>query len=143
MERNLHRSILRNFFHLTRSLHRPQSFLSEGEKEVTILQMQAMFFIKHHQEVSLHDLAKELGITPASGSLLVDRLVSAGWIERTESDDDRRKICLSLSHKMQQKLQRIMRHRLNEAKRVLRVLSAEELATLNKLLEKMGRVGNA
>jgi DNA-binding MarR family transcriptional regulator len=45
----------------------------------------------------VRDLARRLGVTPAAVSLLVDRMVEHGWVERERDEADRRVVWVRLT----------------------------------------------
>ena len=66
---------------------------------VTQQQYQAMLAIKASDrgEITIGDLAETLLLTPQAAVQLVDRLTKAGFAERTQSQEDRRVVLLSLT----------------------------------------------
>ncbi|MGQ9455240.1 MAG: MarR family winged helix-turn-helix transcriptional regulator [Armatimonadota bacterium] len=67
--------------------------------EMSMQQFRALGVISHHPGISLSFLAQHLGLTTASASRLVDGLVRAGLVNRTDSSEDRRKLVLELTDK--------------------------------------------
>lgn len=57
-------------------------------------------------KITLKKLASKIGVTPATASVMVDRLVRAGQIKRIEDPFDRRKINIVLTSSGKQKLRR-------------------------------------
>jgi DNA-binding MarR family transcriptional regulator len=49
------------------------------------------------QPTSLLELAKHMGVTPSSMSLMVDRLERGGYVTRVRSDQDKRRVDLRLT----------------------------------------------
>jgi DNA-binding MarR family transcriptional regulator len=64
---------------------------------LTMSQFRAMWFLYRQSGCSLHELADHLGITPATCSAIVDRLVQRGVATRRQSAADRRRVILGLT----------------------------------------------
>ena len=62
---------------------------------LTVLQTRALLYIRRHPGTSLGDLAAHLGIGASTCSVLVDRLVRDGLVERAVDPEERRRIRLS------------------------------------------------
>ena len=125
--------VLRRFYHIDRSM-RQQAQAVSGVRDLTLLQAQALFYIKAKGSVILRELAEELRISPASCSLLVDRLVDIEWVERSRDDDDRRVIHLKLTEEAKNELAEIMRCKMEKFSTALADLSPDDLATLDRIL---------
>lgn len=64
---------------------------------LTMPQFRALVFIDVHRGCTLRALADHLGITPATSSALVDRLVRRGWVSRVVDAANRRQVRLGLT----------------------------------------------
>lgn len=64
---------------------------------MTLLQITTMHLISALAPVSLTDLARALGTRPPATSAMVDRLVQAGVVCRTQDADNRRRVQLTLT----------------------------------------------
>jgi DNA-binding MarR family transcriptional regulator len=67
------------------------------ERGLTLPQLRVLFYVRAHPGTTTNALASLLGLTTATISGLVDKLVRAGLIERRPSEDDRRVIPLWLT----------------------------------------------
>jgi len=65
--------------------------------DLTMPQFRSLVFIEAHRGCALRALAEHLGITPATSSVLVDRLVRRGWVSRATDAANRRQIRLNLT----------------------------------------------
>ena len=63
----------------------------------TLPQLRALLFVRRKPGCSRSTLAEHLGMTPPGCSGLVERLVRAGWLERTIDPDERRRVQLGLT----------------------------------------------
>jgi DNA-binding MarR family transcriptional regulator len=60
-------------------------------------EVDCMFKIASHEDITSKDLSQLLGLSPSRGSRVVSRLVQRGFIEVSHDDQDRRSYKLSLS----------------------------------------------
>lgn len=65
--------------------------------DISMQQLRAMYFVRDEEEVSVGRLAEQFGFGLPAASVLADRLVRAGYVERREDPDDRRRVLLSLT----------------------------------------------
>jgi len=63
----------------------------------TQTQVQLAIELTQEGPATIRQLAARLGVTPAAVSLLVDRMVEHGWVERERDEDDRRVVWVRLS----------------------------------------------
>lgn len=83
------------------------------------------------------DLADELGVSGAGMTGRLDRLEQAGWVQRTASPDDRRRVVVEITKSGADIWRRAMAIRGSQEDEVVGVLTAKERATINRLLRKM------
>ena len=65
--------------------------------DISMQQLRAIYFLRDEEEASVSRLAELFGIGLPGASLLADRLVRAGYVERREDPADRRRVLLSLT----------------------------------------------
>src|SRR5437867_3648232 len=63
----------------------------------TQTQMQLAIELAQEGQATIRQLAARLGVTPAAISLLVDRMVEHGWVERERDEQDRRVVWVRLT----------------------------------------------
>lgn len=83
-----------------RKLHRAlltSSATKWRDLEISMPQLRAMFFLRDEEEASVGRLAALFGFGLPAASLLADRLVRAGYVERGEDPADRRRVLLRLT----------------------------------------------
>ena len=85
--------------HYPRILHACKRTTVKGESgaEITAHQARILDHLDDAIPRSLNSLASHLGVTPATMSIAVDKLVRKGIMRRERSKDDRRKILLRLT----------------------------------------------
>lgn len=65
--------------------------------ELSAPQLHAVKAARIHGEMTLTEFSRRLGVSPPSASAMVDRLVEKGILLRKRSDEDRRKVVISIS----------------------------------------------
>jgi DNA-binding MarR family transcriptional regulator len=65
--------------------------------DLSVPQFRTLLFIQRNPGPSLSDVAEHLGLTPASTSKKIDGLVARNLVLRQESQNDRRRIRLTLT----------------------------------------------
>jgi DNA-binding MarR family transcriptional regulator len=68
-------------------------------KDLTVNQLHCIEVVGQRQNPTLTEIAVELKITKASASVLVDKLAEKGYLEKVQSDTDRRSAHLHLTKK--------------------------------------------
>jgi DNA-binding MarR family transcriptional regulator len=71
---------------------------------LTMPQFRSLVYIDVHHGCALRALAEHLGITPATSSALVDRLVRRGWVSRVTDAANRRQVRLTLTSRGEARL---------------------------------------
>jgi DNA-binding MarR family transcriptional regulator len=83
-----------------RKLHRALLTSTAGKwlhLDISMQQLRALFLLRDEEEASVGRLAELFGIGLPAASLLADRLVRAGYVERRDDPADRRRVLLSLT----------------------------------------------
>ena len=83
------------------------------------------------------DLADDVGVSGAGMTGRLDGLERAGWVQRTSSPDDRRRVVVEITKSGAEFWRRAMALRGSQEEEMVGVLSDREKAQLNKLLKKM------
>jgi DNA-binding MarR family transcriptional regulator len=83
--RKLHRALLTSTTRKWRDL------------DLSMQQLRALFFLRDEEEASVGRLAELFGFGLPAASLLADRLVRAGYVDRRDDPADRRRVLLSLT----------------------------------------------
>ena len=65
--------------------------------QLTLPQLRTLFIVAHNKTSSVVQIAKHLGIGEPTASHLIDRLVQAGLVDRSEDPMDRRRATVRLS----------------------------------------------
>ena len=118
--RNMHRSLLTSTASRWRDL------------DISMQQLRAMFFLRDEEEASVGRLAELFGVGLPAASLLADRLVRAGYVERREDPADRRRVLLSLTRVGVRLVTDLREGSHSVLRRWMSSLSPEDLAALTR-----------
>jgi DNA-binding MarR family transcriptional regulator len=110
------------------------------ETGFSMSQVGALFFVSRKGSSGVSDIGDELGVTSAAASQMLDRLVQAGLILRSEDPHDRRLKQIVLTAKGHQILQESLRARQSWLDDLVQVLSPAEqdqvASAIHVLIEK-------
>ncbi|MGD0121265.1 MAG: MarR family transcriptional regulator [Candidatus Limnocylindrales bacterium] len=106
-----------------------------ANNDLTFGQLRLLFSLNQCGPLSIGQLADMLGVTDATASELVDRLERRGLATRSHRLDDRRVVDCRVSEGGAQLLAEIAGVRREAIRRVLALLTREELADLDRLLQ--------
>jgi len=68
-----------------------------ADLRLTLPQLRTVFIIAHNRTSSVVQVAQQLGIGEPTASHLIDKLVQAGLVQRTEDPKDRRRVQVQLT----------------------------------------------
>ena len=83
------------------------------------------------------ELAQHLGMTSASATVLVDRLQTAGHLQRRPRADDRRRVHLEVTDTTREQIQTHLAPVVNEVHRLTESLTSAERETVLNYLERI------
>jgi DNA-binding MarR family transcriptional regulator len=111
-----------------------------GAPFLSVPQFRVLVFLYRHPGASLSSVAEHLGVTCPTASVLVDRLVRRGLVDRTAYPQERRRVALTLTTTGAQHLQQA---REAASVRVAHLLAGLSRADLLKILEGVTLLGDA
>jgi DNA-binding MarR family transcriptional regulator len=131
--------IISLMFNMGRAIKKQCLKKSGRSSGLSILQIEALWYIGEGKEVLMKDLAGHLSITPPSATSLVDDLVRAKLVTRSEDKKDRRITAISLTAKGKRSLANFLKKRMEKAKKKIDKLTQVEKKSLLKILEKLAK----
>jgi DNA-binding MarR family transcriptional regulator len=108
--------------------------------DLTFPQLKVMFLLLDAPTARMSALAQDLRITLSACTYLVDRLVTAGYVERSEDPADRRVVQCSLTTRGKDVLDRLRQQSPFTSDEFVERLSIEDLRVLVKATEIFHRV---
>jgi DNA-binding MarR family transcriptional regulator len=100
--------------------------------DISMQHLRAMYLLRDEEEASVGRLAELFGIGLPAASLLADRLVRAGYVERRGDPADRRRVLLSLTRVGLRLVTDLREGNHTLLRRWMSSLSAEDLAALTR-----------
>lgn len=94
-------------------------------------------FLSQHEVLSMSEIAKKMGHTNAASTGLVDRLETLGYVKRTHSTDDRRKIMVQITKEGLALVARIRQDVVQNILKISEDLSPEDRDTWLRIYEKV------
>ncbi len=114
---------------ISQALHR----LSAAEwvgSDLSMAQLKALLILDTHPALTIGQLACKMELAKPAASVLVDKLVQAGYVERAEDLIDRRRTNIQLSAEGQRTLNRLMRGKRDRLRAYLAQLSEADLRAI-------------
>src|SRR5579863_5792540 len=93
------------------SVMQEMSLLSLLELDISMAQLKGLFAIARKKQSTISQFAELLRIGRSAASLLVDRLVQDGLVERAEDTEDRRRMVVCLSSRGEELIARLRQDR--------------------------------
>src|SRR5580700_7844473 len=127
--------------------YRIRHFLQEGDAKARAvglepqqyLMLLAIRGLPEGSEATIQTLAERLALKHHSAVELIDRLETNGYVRRTRSRDDRRRVFVSLLPRGERLLEQVARNRIGE----LRTSGEALVGAIEALLERGRRNGNS
>ncbi|MBD2499150.1 MarR family winged helix-turn-helix transcriptional regulator [Anabaena azotica] len=99
---------------------------------LSIPQLRSLAFLNRKPGASLSDLADHLGVTSATASATVERLVQRDLVQRIHHPQERRRIVLTLTEEGKSVLQQSLDQTRTQIADLLEGLTAEEISHVEK-----------
>ncbi len=106
---------------------------------VSMPQLRALVLVATRADVNASAVAAALDVHPSNATRLLDRLVQAGLLQRSESDTDRRNVVLSLTAAGSELVSSVMRHRRSAYRRILHKMTPTQRHQLRRALDAFAR----
>jgi len=100
-------------------------------------QMHTIEIVGHSGSLRMKDLAKKMGVTTGTLTVMIDRLEQQGLLKRTPHETDRRSFLIALTEKGQKLFVEHHQYHLHLTEEITATLSKEEQAQFSTVLEKI------
>jgi DNA-binding MarR family transcriptional regulator len=108
--------------------------IADVDESITIPQFRTLVILSSRGSMNLATLAGLLGVQPSTTGRMVERLVTAGLIDRQPHPNSRRELVVKLSGRGHQLVRRVTARRRDEIARVVRNMPARERRGLVRAL---------
>ena len=102
------------------------------ELNMSTPQLKALLLISDEEAIRMRELARKLGGSFSNATVLVDRLVDRGLVERLPDPDDRRVVLVRATGEGQALIEQLVTSWRALSESVLDVMDAEDLAALRR-----------
>ena len=109
-----------------------------ARSSISVPQLRAMLFVRHHPGSSLSALAEHLGVGLASASTMVDRLVRQGLLTRVQDPAERRRVMLGLTPEGTRQLDTARRRASEALADALAACSADQRVAVEQAMTVLG-----
>ncbi len=116
---------------------------SQREPALSVPQFRVLAFLSRHTGASLSEVAEHVGVTLATASSNVDRLVQRGLVDRTDDPHQRRQVVLKLTPTGSSRLKKMKAITQQQIADLLGQLPPEELAQVRAGLQILQQVFQA
>lgn len=127
-------SLVEEIFKFSRLLKGTMSFNSELSR-LSMLQIQALVFLKKHDEAQMGEIAQHFNIELPSATSLVNKITKLGLVERKADKNDRRVVIIALTKEGRTLLQQAMEERSKKITKTLSYLSAKDKQELLRIMQ--------
>ncbi|PSR32120.1 MAG: MarR family transcriptional regulator [Sulfobacillus benefaciens] len=114
-----------------------RQFRQIHDESLTFGQFSALIILYNLGPLPMGTVAEHLGISMASATGMIDRLVHAGWVDRSRSETDRRVVSVDLTSQGREKMAAKQRVRRRKIQELFEPLTESDLTQLLRMLEKV------
>jgi len=107
---------------------------------VTFAQMRVLWTLERLDPATPGRIAVRLGIGSPATTEIVERLVRAGYVQRTHSDEDRRRILLRLSLKGRRLVEEFRSSRQSRLRKLVSRLKGDDVRRMSRALESLNDI---
>lgn len=127
-------ALIETIFGLSRLLRENMSFCTEVTK-LSMLQLQALVFLKYHQHAQMREIAEHFKIELPSATSLLNKLCIMKLVQRETDPKDRRIVRITLTKKGEQLLEKAMQERKQKMHMLLSHISNNDRKQLLRILQ--------
>lgn len=98
--------------------------LAEVEESVTLAQFRTLVVLDGHGPSRLNLLAERLDVTASTALRMVDRLITAGLVDRRANAQDRREVVIDLTTEGRRLVRKVTRKRRTEIEQIVLAMPA-------------------
>lgn len=125
-------ALIENIFTVSRIMKANMSYTS-GIEHLSILQIQAMVFIRKNKQVQVSELARHFGIELPSATSLLNKLCTMKMTDRNTDKKDRRIVRVTLTSQGEAMLKDAMIERDKKIRKMLSLLSEKDKSDLLRI----------
>jgi DNA-binding MarR family transcriptional regulator len=128
------RAVLAAQLQLSRCISSMQT-MEWAHLDLSIGQLKILMILAGHQGMTISQIAAAIGIGKSATSILVERLVQLGIVQRTEDANDRRRTLVTFTHAGSDLATRLRQGNIDRLVQWYSALAPDDLAALRRGLE--------
>lgn len=129
---DINTELIESIFSMSR-LMRDQMSCDLSMTHISMLQLQALIFIKKHPHCQMSDIAGEFNIELPSATSLINKLVKAKLVQREADEKDRRLVRVALTQSGGKLLEEGMKMKTKKIEQMLSYLTEKEKEDLLRI----------
>ncbi|MEI6221712.1 MAG: MarR family transcriptional regulator [bacterium] len=136
----LRKKLIEEFLEVITTLNRSISSRKDlflQKYNLTRQQAELLYFVERHKNNSIKTIATFMNTTGSAATQLVEGMVKSGYIERTQSLQDRRSVVITLSKQGKKKFSEFKNEHILHITKVVRNLTDKEVQQLIMLRKKL------
>jgi len=107
------------------------------DDEITPQQVRMLEYINKVPNCSMSQICDFFNLSPSRATRIINKLVKTNFIQRQHSEEDRRKVILSITNQGTQKIFKRRELRLDVLGNLFRNLTSEDIEVQTKILKKL------
>jgi len=107
--------------------------LEHGVDKITMFQFVTLQMLKQEPDAKVSNFCSSMKISKSSATQLIERLVKAGFVKRSPSEEDRRVIKLAITEAGEKELVNLRNKVINKMSKVLSKISEKDLDELIRI----------
>jgi DNA-binding MarR family transcriptional regulator len=139
MKKELSQEIVHLFSVIHRTIRQRMTDYSVDLHGLSLMQWQAMVYVKREEKVTMSDLARQFQVSGAAATMLVDKLVAANFLLRERDKEDRRVVYLTLSPEIDQRFTKLFQKKQEMISGFLEGIDEQDAKDLIRILKKITR----
>ena len=136
MVNEINNQITKNIFMFFKSVKPTMSYDSKTS-HLTMVQLEALIFLKKQKDAQMSDIAHHFSITMPSATSLVNKLIEFKYAQRKNDPKDRRVIKINLTTQGERLLDEAIAQRKQKITKLLSYLSLQDKEDLLRILQKL------
>jgi DNA-binding MarR family transcriptional regulator len=115
--------------------------IASVDESITISQFRMLVVLSTHGHTKLSVLAEHLGVNPSTATRMIDRLITAGLVDRQVNPASRREVVVDLTATGASVVTRVMQQRRKEISRIVARMPDRHRVELVQALEAFSEAG--
>ncbi|WP_177159735.1 MarR family winged helix-turn-helix transcriptional regulator [Anaerobranca gottschalkii] len=117
-----------------------KKFFLPSHCPLTETQFKTLIILKNNPNITLRSLSSELNVSNSSLSIMLNKLVEDGWVDRIYTKEDRRLTLFKLTPKGKNFVESLIGEKIEEFNKDLEILSEKEKEELKSSIKNLEKI---